>query len=104
MKILGLLLTAGLMLAAPQTEQAKPSRQTQKAKQTTITGCLDQRGDRYVLSSESDMSKLTTLKGKAFSDDNFARYIGHKVTVHGTLNAESFEVTKIDNISDTCSR
>jgi hypothetical protein len=99
-----ILFTACLMWAAPQTEQPKPSRQTQKAKQTTMTGCVDERGERYVLSSESDMSKLTTLKGKAFSDDNFARYVGHKVTVHGSLNGESFEVTKIDNISDTCAR
>jgi len=69
-----------------------------------VTGCLDQREERYVLRSEADMSKITTLKAKGFTDDNFARYIGHKVSVYGHGDGEVFEVVKIENLSDMCSR
>ena len=50
------------------------------------------------------MKQISTLRAKGFTDDNFARYIGHKVTVHGRQGCETFEVVKIENVSDTCSR
>ena len=95
---------ASLLCANPEEKrQNKPITASEKT-QSSITGCLDQRGERYILASEADMSKVTVLKGKGMPDDNFARYIGHKVTVRGAQNRDIFEVTKIENISDTCSR
>lgn len=95
---------ASVLCAAPEQKQGKtPAAPSEKA-QSSLTGCIDQRNDRYILASEADMSKITILKGKGFSDDNFARYIGHKVTVHGAQRGDVFEVAKIVNVSDTCSR
>ena len=84
----------------PQSRPPKPKR----AVETVLTGCLDQRGETYVLSSTSNMSKTTTLKGKTFSDDNFARYVGKKVSVRGTMRSEALEVSAVEKLADTCSR
>ena len=32
----------------------------------------------YVLKSKKNMKEVTALKGKGFSEDNFARYVGSK--------------------------
>jgi hypothetical protein len=95
---------ASLLSANPEEKhQKKPASASEKT-QSSLTGCLDQRGERYILASEADMSKVTALKAKGMPDDNFARYIGHKVTVRGAQNGDIFEVVKIENISDTCAR
>jgi len=95
--ILLALMIAALGLAGPDPKPKASSTKSQE-----ITGCLDQRGDGYVLKSEKDMKDVTRLKGKAFSDDNFARYVGHTVTVSGTRDGELLLVTKIVNIANTC--
>lgn len=89
---------AALGFAGPDPKQKASPTKSQK-----ITGCLDQRGEGYVLKSEKDMKDVTKLKGKAFSDDSFARYVGHKVTVSGDRDGELLLVTKIVNVADTCS-
>lgn len=99
MRVLAAVFIAAALSAAPETGKQKKSHTG-----TSLTGCLDQRGERYILSSEADMSKVTTLLAKGFSNDNFARYIGKKVTVKGAHKAEVFEVTKIETVSETCSR
>lgn len=104
MRWLAVTLMTAALWATPEKKPPKKAEAPAAKPQTTITGCLDQRGERYVLSSEADMSKITTLAAKGFSDDNFARYVGHKVTVYGAQNSEAFEVVKIENVSDTCSR
>ena len=97
------MLVAALGLAGPDGKRSKDPATKPKATQQQITGCLDQRSENYVLKSEKDMTAVTTLKGKAFSDDNFARYVGHTVTVSGTKDGDLFWVTKIVNVADTCS-
>jgi hypothetical protein len=82
---------------------------TQKARlaSTSLTGCLDQQGETYVLRELATAGAVSTLKGKAFSDDNFARYVGHKVTVHGTVQKEGetsvVQVNKVDDAGPGCS-
>jgi hypothetical protein len=95
---------AAVGVAGPDSKRSKDPAGKAKAAQQQITGCLDQRAEAYVLKSEKDMTAVTTLKGKAFSDDNFARYVGHTVTVSGTMDGDLFWVTKIVNVADTCSR
>ena len=101
MKTLTAVILALTLSAAPDTT---PKKSPPKTTQSALTGCLDQRGERYVLTSETDMATITQLKGKGFSDDNFARYIGRKVTVHGSTNGDVFEVVKVTKRADTCSR
>jgi hypothetical protein len=96
--------------AAKDTVQKRSRKANEKDKtaMTQLTGCLDQQGDTYILRELGAAAKIATLKGKAFSDDNFARYVGHKVTVHGTLQKDAeaavLHVTKVDDSGPGCSR
>jgi hypothetical protein len=99
-----LILSAVVVWAGPESKRGKHPAPKSDAAQQEITGCLDQRGESYVLKSEKDMKEVIALKGKAFSDDNFARYVGHTVTVYGARDREIFQVTKIVNVADTCAR
>ena len=101
-----------LMLATPLTwaaqgkSEKKPTQKNRTATQS-ITGCVDQQGETYVLRELTAARTVTTLRGKAFSDDNFARYVGHKVTVHGTVQKQGdssvVNVTKVDDAGPGCS-
>jgi hypothetical protein len=102
--ILMLIVCAVMLWAGPETKRGKHPTSRSEAAQQEITGCLDQRGESYVLKSEKDMKEVTALKGKAFSDDNFARYVGHTVTVYGSKDRDLFQVMKIVNVADTCAR
>jgi hypothetical protein len=96
---------ASILCAGPEQKAKKKSATAAEETQAAaLTGCIDQRGESYILASEADMSKVTVLKGKGFSNDNFARYVGHKVTVRGTQNRDVFEVTRIETLAATCSR
>lgn len=102
MKTLLAVVIAVALSAAPDKSSKKPGPPSQTT-EITLTGCVDQRGERYVLKSATDMTVVTRLKGKGFSDDNFARYIGQKVTVSGSSREGLMEVTKITKLADTCS-
>jgi hypothetical protein len=104
MKALAAVLFALTLSASPDKNPKKTTPSSPKTNQETMTGCLDQRGERYVLTSETDMTAVTQLKGKGFSDDNFARYIGQKVTIQGKANGSIFEVVKVTKVADTCSK
>ena len=97
MRFLSTLVMALAIVAAPQSPNPT------SVKETSLTGCLDQREQTYVLSSGADMSTVTKLKGKSFSDDNFARYVGKKVTVSGAMEGDTLQVRKIEQVADTCS-
>ena len=72
----------------------------------TLTGCVDQRGSDYVLAGDKELHEIAVLHYVGISDDNFAREVGHKVTVEGTLTKEGdtqvMRVTKLTTISETC--
>ena len=91
----------GCLLAGPAEKKAR------KPAETTLTGCMDQRGDIFVLRGDVQLKTITVLHGVGFSDDNFARHMGHKVTVNGTLANEGdqkvMKVRKITTVSDVCS-
>lgn len=94
--------------------------QAKSAGKTTVTGCL-QKGD------EADEFSITGEDGKTYglrsSAVDLSKHLGHKVTVTGTLKAESYEkekgereenekkeaveagdirVTNLKMVSDTC--
>lgn len=109
MKILKLLLCvvllSGLTLATAD-EGKKSTKRAAKRSTTTMQGCVDQRGEQYVLTGDVQLKKKAVLKGGAMSEDNFARYIGHKVKVEGALKTGSdmdvLSVDRIESIADTC--
>jgi hypothetical protein len=104
MKVLAAILLTLTVSAAPDKDPKKSDSRNAKDIATERSGCLDQSGERYVLKSERDMTVLTKLKAKGFSDDNFARYVGQKVTVHGSSQGDIFEVVKVTKLAETCSR
>ena len=104
------------------TEEKQETKAEKKASHSpkTVTGCL-QKGD------EPDEFTITGEDGKTWglrsSDVKLADHVGHKVTVTGTLKAESYEkekgerdenekkeaveasdirVTNLKMVSDTC--
>jgi len=91
----------------PAPEKNAPKKKKTAAPVEAISGCVDQRGETYILRSLSEAENVATLRGKAFSDDNFARYVGHKVTVHGARQKEGevavVQVIKIDDGGPGCS-
>lgn len=72
----------------------------------TFTGCVDQRGENYVLANDRNLKTEAILHGDGFSDDNFARHLGHQVSIRGTLTTDAdpkvISVKKIDDVADAC--
>ena len=81
--VFGFALSAYIALSA--------SAQEKSAGKTTVTGCL-QKGDEageYSITGED--GKTYGLRSKAV---NLSQHLGHKVTITGTLRAESAETEK----------
>ncbi len=104
------LIAVSLAWSVPETgsnnTKAPAKKSPSKSTQMSLTGCLDQQGETYVIRELSTAGAVSRLKGKSFSDDNFARYVGHKVTVHGTIEKQDqaavMHVTKIDDAGPGC--
>jgi len=80
---------------------------THKAAKESLTGCIDERQGQYVLTNDVNLQVISRLQPAAGSaEDNFARYLGHKVTVRGKLSRESspptMTVENLASISDSC--
>src|SRR3954451_21134848 len=78
--VLALFLAGTAIGGAADTTTNRKSSPTRSPVTEAMTGCLDQRGEAYYLAGP-DLKAEAQLKGKSFSDDNFAQYIGHLVTV-----------------------
>jgi len=100
--LLGLLmLTVCVAAAAPQSAKTPP------AAKASLTGCVDERDGQYVLTNDTDLQPIARLQPAAGSpQDNFARHMGHKVTVRGALSKEGplpiMTVESVKGVSDTC--
>src|SRR5258706_13006215 len=91
-------------LATPAQKQKKSS-----AKMDTLTGCVDEKTDVYVLHSDDMLKELATLEPVGFERTDLARFVGHKVSISGKLVATTepptMRVSSMDhikNISDIC--
>ena len=96
-----LMLAVSVAAAPPQTSKARP------AAKASLTGCVDERDGQYVLTNDSNLQPTARLQPAAGSpEDNFARHMGHKVTVRGVLaKAEPLPVMTVESVetvSDTC--
>jgi hypothetical protein len=99
--LLAVALCATIQAADVSKSKTKAGKDAKKL--DSLTGCVDERGDKYVLAGLDELKKITTLKGEGFSDDNFARHVGHKVTVEGAQEGEIFKVRFIRTLGETCS-
>lgn len=95
-----------LLAAAPL---AHPQEKGRKAAPQSITGCLDEKSDYYVIRSERMLRELAALEPVGFEKQLFARFVGHRVTITGelvgasdppTLRVKSY--SNIKDISETC--
>lgn len=96
-----LMLTVSAAVAAPQSAKPRP------AAKASLTGCVDERDGQYVLTNDTNLQPTARLKPAAGSpEDNFARYMGQKVTVRGALSKEEplpiMTVDSIQTVSQTC--
>ena len=98
-----MMLGAALSATAADTKSTKRKNETRSGRAAAnITGCVDQKGTTYILTGAGTMQTATTLQGRAFTDDNFARYVGHKVKVTGESKEGVFHVDKVEKVAETC--
>lgn len=93
-----------LPIAAPAQKEKKTPANMQ-----TLTGCVDEKTDLYILRSDDMLKELATLESVGFDRTNFARFVGHKVSISGqlvtTTEPPTMRVSNLDhikNISDIC--
>jgi hypothetical protein len=91
-------------MSAGQPDRKKASGKAKEVNDTvTLSGCLDQTENSYILAHDQEKLKNnTTLVGRAFSDDNFARFVGHKVRLRGAVKEGRLHVDLIEKIAETC--
>src|SRR6202167_3160809 len=89
-----LVLTVCVTAAPPQSGKARP------AAKASLTGCVDERDGQYVLTNDTNLQPTARLKPAAGSpEDNFAKHMGHKVTVRGVLSkADSLPVMTVESV------
>lgn len=90
----------------PPTKQAKQPKKAEPKTATTLSGCVDEQDGQYVLIHDQTRNLIATLEAEGFPTENFAKHLGHKVTVRGTSNPNGahpvFKVRSVDPVSDTC--
>jgi hypothetical protein len=93
---------AALVFAAPQS---RPKEQP-AAKQTAMSGCIDEQDGRYVLIHDQTRALIANLEAEGFPTEGFAKHLGHKVTIRGTVASDEphpvVKVRSIETISDHC--
>ena len=97
-----------LLLIMPLTAQSQKQKKS-PVKMDTVTGCVDEKTDVYILRSDDQLRELATLEPVGFDRTNFARFVGHKVAVSWqlvtTTEPPTMRVSSLDhvkNISDIC--
>jgi hypothetical protein len=93
-----------LSLAPAQTGKQLPKESPSSA--ASMTGCVDEQNGSYVLVKGPEMKVAATLEADGFPPEGFAKFVGHTITIRGTLvsngNPPLFKVRSMDKVSDTC--
>jgi hypothetical protein len=88
------------------SRQKQSPQKSAKAGGDSMTGCIDQQDGRYVLVNDRDMKLVANLEADGFPTEGFAKYMGNKVTVRGTVKSDgsgkTVKVRTVDKVSDTC--
>ena len=93
--------------AAALAEQEPQPQKESKSQSASMTGCVDEQNGRYVLTNDTDLALIAILEADGFPTEAFAKHLGHKVTVRGTVipggTQPTFKVRSVAAVSDTCS-
>ena len=111
------MLALGWVIASPSALRASEQAQKQQSKEkdpppaksaaASMTGCVDEQEGSYLLLSDQTMNPIASLVADGFDKEDFAKHVGHKVTVRGTSNPQGaglpqFKVKTIEKVSETC--
>ena len=98
-----------VLLVAPLTAQSPKQKKGAKPPAQTMTGCVDEKSSDYVLFTDDMMKEIALLESVGFDKTNFARFVGHKVSITGevidTTKPPTLRVSNYDNIkiiADIC--
>src|SRR6266568_1591235 len=78
-----------LLLFAPLSETAQKEKKSKAPPSQTLTGCVDEKGSDYFLSTDDSLKEIAVLESVGFEKANFARFVGHKVSITGQLVTSS---------------
>ncbi len=91
---------------AAQTPKKPAPKKKQLAKVTSMTGCVDQREEGFFLAEDKELKPIAKLEGDDPERRSFAKYLGNKVTVTGTVSSAgpppSIRVREVKVISEIC--
>jgi hypothetical protein len=96
--------------AAAQQQKQESSKQKKapaKTTQSSLTGCVDEHDGQYVLIHDQNRSTIANLEADGFPVEGFAKHLGHKVTVRGTVSPGGterpvFKVRAVETVSESC--
>jgi hypothetical protein len=95
--------------ANQDSQKQEEKKEPAKDAPASLTGCVDEQEGNYILLSDRTMNPIANLQADGFDKEDFAKHVGHKVTVRGTSNENPqgaalplFKVRKIETVSDTC--
>jgi len=91
---------------APPRENRQQPKKDAKSPNDSMTGCIDEQDGRYVLTNDRDLALIAILEADGFPTEAFAKHLGHKVTVRGTIIPggahPTFKTRSITAVSDSC--
>lgn len=106
-KLLTLFLVLSVALAAQQPRRDEGQKRSPAEGSSSLTGCVDEQADGYILIEPVERKKIAELQPVAFEKEGLAKHLGHKVSVHGKLERDGeraiMKVQSIQQISETCS-
>jgi uncharacterized protein with LGFP repeats len=94
--------------AVGDVEQEKKQTPAKKKSEqgSAVTGCVDQQDGQYVLVDDRKREAFANLVAEGFPTEGFAKHLGHKVTVRGTVSPggarTEVKVRSIETVSETC--
>ena len=96
-----------LVLVCAAMVPAQTRKNTKSAAKASLTGCVDEKDGQYVLTNDRNLQPIARLEPSAgTAEDNFARHMGHKVTVRGKLAQQEplavLTVEGLETVSETC--
>jgi len=98
-----------LLLLAPLATPGQKEKKSAKPPARTMSGCVDEKSSDFVLFTDDMLKQIAMLESVGFDKTNFARFVGHKVSITGLLidstQPPTLRVSNYDNIkilSDIC--
>ncbi len=107
--LISVLLPTAVINSAPFTpgqQEKAPPKKDAPAAGSSMTGCVDEREGRYILTDDRELTPIANLEADGFPQEGFAKHMGHKVTVRGTSipgkPLPTFKVRSIALVSESC--